>query len=429
MWEIPCAVSGNLIRLIFNTRKMKLAFVDNLPVGGGLSRFSLMLCRGLVENSPSLTIDYFIHYHNLKHIPEIKDIARVKVRVLRSSIPKKTTGRIVQRVNAAIGRNKSNDGRILQEIERMVNKSYDIAYFPSAHMMKRPNLRVPIVGTLHDFNWKYFFGQQIFPTSFVEMMDREILNWMNNGFNVCSSQDVIDEAKKLYPSALRFPEVVAIAPVVVNADISDSRSAEILQRLNINFPYIIFPGNFFPHKNHLNLFTAFSILKKRKGFETYKLVLTGMNSEQVSRGIAEGRGVQLITKNSSSENYDVMGMGYQSNEVIDALIKNARLLVSPSIYEAICTPGMDAWNFGTPTAISDIPPFREHEKTWGIRTAFFDPMDPQNIADTIESYLDNYNTAKEDGKISKINMARYLPGAEVSRMGYMEVFKKAISAT
>ncbi|MEO8413536.1 MAG: glycosyltransferase [Ginsengibacter sp.] len=403
---------------------MKLAFIDCLPVGGGLSRFSLLLCKGLIENYSSLTIDYFIHHSNLKHIPEIKSIdKRLNVKLLNSTCPKTLLSRTIKKVIKISGTEDDND-KVLNEIEKEVNSNYDLAYFPSAHMMKRPNLNIPVVGTLHDFNWKYFFGRQIFSKAFVEMMDIEILNWMNNGLNICSSQDVVDEAKKLYPEAKNFPVVIHIAPVVVHANISEEKADSILKQLNIDFPYIIFPGNFFPHKNHLNLFTAFSMLKERKGFNDYKLILTGMNSDQVTRGIAGRRGVRLLTKNSSHDDFDVMGMGYQSNEVIDALISKANLLVSPSLYEAICTPAMDAWNFGTPTAISDIPPFREHEKAWGIRSAFFDPMDPKNMADVIEAYLNNYDSAIEEGKVSQANMAKY-SWKEVTD-GYMKIFEKAM---
>jgi len=405
---------------------MKLAFVDNLQVAGGLSRFSLLLCKGLIENYPSLTIDYFIHYDNLKHIPEIKNInARVTVKILESTSPKSFPARIAAKTFSKIFKSDLKRDKVLLEIERKVGAVYDIAYFPSAHMMKRPDIKIPVVGTLHDFNWRYFFGSQNFSIPFVEMMDEEILNWMNNGLNICSSQDVVDEAKKLYPAANKFPVVVHIAPVVVNTGISAERAAEILKELKIDFPYIIFPGNFYAHKNHLNLFSAFAILRERQGFDRYKLLLTGRNSDQVKRGIAGRRGVQLLTERSGDGNCDVLGMGYQPNEAIDALISKAKLLVSPSIYEAICTPAMDAWNFGTPTAISDIPPFREHERVWGIRSAFFDPMNPENIADVLENYLSQYDKAIEDAKISRINMQKY-SWKDVA-VGYMGVFKNATS--
>ena len=349
----------------------------------------------------------------------------MNILLLETTKPKTFQRKILQKLVPKIASNNYHYDALMTEIQARVTTKYDLAYFPSAHMMKRPELKIPVVGTLHDFNWKYFFGQQIFTLPFVEMMDEEILRWMSKGYNACSSQDVVDEAKKLYPNAQYFPTVIPIGSVVVNRMMTEERSNQILKQLGIDFPYLIFPGNFFPHKNHLNLFAAFSILRQRKGFGNYKLLLTGFNSDQVKRGIAGKRGVQILTKNSMSDDFDVVGLGYQPNEVIDVLISKARLLVSPSLYEAICTPGMDAWSFGTPTAISDIPPFREHEKVWGIRSAFFDPNNPEDIANTIEHYLNHYEQAKIDGEISKQNLRKYSWSTVAER--YMEVFRKAVS--
>jgi len=400
---------------------MNLAFVDNLPVGGGLSRFSLLLCKGLIENDKDLRIDYYIHHDNLKMIPEVNILSdRVHVYTLMTTIPVGIFIRLFTRVRKWLNPNFGVDKGI-SEIERRITQKYDLAYFPSAHMMKRPSLKIPIVGTLHDFNWKYFFGRAIFSPSFVAVMDVEILKWMK-GHNACSSFDVVDEAKKFYPEALKYPTVVHIAPLVVNVEISDERAIELLANLNIDYPYIIFPGNFFPHKNHLNLFAAFSILRKNPKFRDYKLLLTGMGSDQVPYGIACYKGIELL--NRPDENYDVRGMGYQPNEVIDALIKNARLLISPSIYEAICTPAMDAWSFGTPTAISDIAPFREHERVLGVRSAFFDPMNPKGIAEVLENYLLDSGQMERDGKISRTNISKYT-WDDVAR-GYRAIFEQAI---
>jgi glycosyltransferase involved in cell wall biosynthesis len=154
------------------------------------------------------------------------------------------------------------------------------------------------------------------------------------------------------------------------------------------------------------------------------LVLTGANSEQVSRGVAEYKGVQLLDKKIAPKDCDIIGMGYQSNEVMDALILKARLLVSPSIYEGTCAPAMDAWSFAVPTAISDIKPFKEAELRWGVKSAFFDPMNPKNIADVIEEYLNNYEKAKQDAIISQSRMFEYT-WKDVAN-SYMNVFKQAV---
>ena len=402
---------------------MKIAFVDNLQVGGGLSRFSLLLCKSLIEKDNTIQIDYFIHSQNLKLVPELLGIKNVNVIVLKSTLPFGFLEKVVFKLKTILGI-KHSENPVIAEIEKVVDQKYDLAYFPSAHMMERPTLKIPIVGTLHDFNWKYFFGRQIFSKSFVQKMDTEILKWMNGGYNVCSAQDVVDEARKLYPGMKNYPEVVHIAPVIFNSEISESRSKEILKALNITYPYIIFPGNFFPHKNHLNLFTAFYLLKQKDAFKQYKLLLTGMNSDQVPLAKAEYRGIRLVSETNGHEEFDIMGLGYQTNECIDVLIANAQLLVSPSIYEAICTPAMDAWNFGVPTAISDIPPFREHEKAWGIHSVFFDPMNPKDMAEKIENALTDYENTKANGKLSREKMLNY--SWEKVTEGYLTIFKKAI---
>ena len=46
-----------------------------------------------------------------------------------------------------------------------------------------------MVGTLHDFNWKYFFGTQTFSNAFISMMNTAIMEWMNGFVTVCSAED------------------------------------------------------------------------------------------------------------------------------------------------------------------------------------------------------------------------------------------------
>jgi len=398
---------------------MKLAFVDNLPVGGGLSRYSLGLCKNLTNQYPDLVIDYYIHEDNEKRMQELFLVERLKVIPLRSTKRVSKTKYYSSKIFSKLGISDKAD-KTIKEIEKCITGKYDLAYFPTAHMMKRPDLRIPIVGTFHDFNWKYFFGSTIFDNSFVQMMNVETMKWFQNGENITLSNFTHDEARKLFPAANNFPKVIHIGPLSVYSTITTERSNNILKDLKIDFPYIIYPGNFFPHKNHLNLFTAFNLLKQKAGFENYKLLLTGAGSDQIKFGCAEYRGVKLAT----ASDYDVRGMGYQSNEQMDALIMEAKLMVSPSIYEEMCQPAMDAWSFGTPTALSDIPPFREHETVLGIRSAFFDPMNPLNIAEVLEHYLINYEQAKSDGNYSKLKMAENTWAIVTKK--YMDVFEKAI---
>ena len=403
---------------------MKIAFVDNLPVGGGLSRFSLKLCESLINNYKDLKIDYFIHENNLEQIPEIITLnERVVVKLLQTTKKRNKAISLLNRVANKVFRVAVIKNKTIKEIEQRVGKDYQLAYFPSAHMMEMPNLYIPIAGTIHDFNWRYFFGAEIFSNDFIIKMDKAIQQWLNKAACISSAQDVVNEAKKLYPTSKNYPAVIPIAQVVVSAKIEKSKAVEILQKLKINYPYIIFPGNFFPHKNHLNLFTAFYLLKQQPAFKSYKLILTGMGTDKIKKAVAEYRGIRKVL--NDLDEFDVIGMGYQSNESIDALIMNAALLVSPSIYEAICTPAMDAWSYATPTAISDIAPFREHEKAWGVKTAYFDPMNPHNIAETLAHCLMEIDKSKSNALISQKQLAMYT--WDKIAISYMNVFIKAIN--
>ncbi len=401
---------------------MKIAFIDNLPVGGGLSRFSLKLCVNLIENFQDLEIDYFIHEGNLLQIPEINSLGkRVTVKILETTRQKNGILNFANKVTNKLFRYPLFSSNTIKEIEDNIGEQYKVAYFPCAHMMKMPALKIPIVGTIHDFNWRYFFGVEIFDNKFANMMDKEIQKWLDNAFCVSSSYDVVNEAKLMYPKSKNYPKVIPIAQVVVSEKIENNKADEILKNIGIDFPYIIFPGHFFPHKNHLNLFTGFYLLKQNPAFKDYKLVLTGVSTDKVKRAKATYRGIRKVL--NDTEDYDIIGMGYQPNEIIDALIMKATLLVSPSIYEAICTPAMDAWSFGTPTAISDIPPFKEHESTWGIKSAFFDPMNPHHISEVLTNCLSNVDEIRTDAKVSQERLLNY--GWDKIANAYMNVFIKA----
>jgi glycosyltransferase involved in cell wall biosynthesis len=401
---------------------MKIAFIDNLPVGGGLSRFSLKLCQSLIEKYKDFQIDYYIHQSNLKQIPEINNLGnRVVVKVLESSKSKNAILFFCSRVIKKLLKYNFYYKNDIEEIEKLIGKNYALAYFPCAHMMQMPSLPIPIVGTIHDFNWRYFFGAEIFDNKFTKFMDVEIQHWLNNAHCISSSHDVVDEARLMYPQIKKYPTVIPIAQVVISKKLEEEVANKHLQKLEIDFPYIIFPGHFYPHKNHLNLFTAFYLLKQNPLFSKYKLLLTGVSTSKVEKAIATYRGLRKVV--NENETYDVIGMGYQPNEVLDVLIMKANLLVSPSIYEAICTPAMDAWSFATPTAISNIPPFAEHEKTWGTKTAYFDPMNPHDIAEVLSNCLLNLDKMKDDAKISQNKLLEYSWDKIAEQ--YMNVFLNA----
>lgn len=148
------------------------------------------------------------------------------------------------------------------------------------------------------------------------------------------------------------------------------------------------------------------------------LVLTGPGTEIIN-GHATVIGIEMGGKPS-----DVIGLGYVTNTQIDSLIQRASVVVNTSLYEAGNGSGLDAWEMGTPVAMSNIPSFIEHLKVQGLLAEVFDPRSPLDIAEKIYSIINNkekseYNSKKSIESIHDITWKN-------TALKYINIFEEAI---
>jgi glycosyltransferase involved in cell wall biosynthesis len=115
-------------------------------------------------------------------------------------------------------------------------------------------------------------------------------------------------------------------------------------------PFLLYPANRWPHKNHETLFRALASLPE------YRLVLTGYDG-------AVPDGVDSRGRVSAGE--------------LAGLYRRAAALVFPSLYEGFGQPVLEALASGCPVACSDLPPLRE---VAGETAVYFDPREPESIA-------------------------------------------------
>ncbi len=119
-------------------------------------------------------------------------------------------------------------------------------------------------------------------------------------------------------------------------------------------PFLFYPANAWPHKNHERLFEAVALL--RREHRDLRLVLTGDHADVPDFVDARGRVSQ--------------------DELVE-LYRRASALVFPSLYEGFGQPVLEALACACPVACSDLPPLRE---VAGDAAAYFDPVDPESIA-------------------------------------------------
>jgi glycosyltransferase involved in cell wall biosynthesis len=134
--------------------------------------------------------------------------------------------------------------------------------------------------------------------------------------------------------------------------------------------FILYPAAFWSHKNHENLLRA--VRKLQETGLTIPLVLVGA---QV--GIYATINKLIHSLNLQNQ---VHTLGHVSNSELTSLLKNAQVVVIPSLFEAMSLTVWDAQKLGTAVACSSVAPFPCQV---GNTAQLFDPHDPESIASAI----------------------------------------------
>jgi glycosyltransferase involved in cell wall biosynthesis len=138
-------------------------------------------------------------------------------------------------------------------------------------------------------------------------------------------------------------------------------------------PFLLYPANFWPHKNHNVLLDAFGILRARD--PELKLVLTG--------GEASFAAPALQAKLRQE---GVECRGYVTKEELACLMGSAEGLVFPSTYEGFGMPVLEALQRGTPVACSNASSLPE---VGGDSAEYFDPKSSEDIVAAVERAIGN----------------------------------------
>jgi glycosyltransferase involved in cell wall biosynthesis len=181
--------------------------------------------------------------------------------------------------------------------------------------------------------------------------------------------------------------------VLANSDLSSDRVAVIHPRLFnrlqrqepqntiealkrrslLEHNFLLYPANFWLHKNHRVLFTALGMYRARHPESELKLVCTGVPDKQMEdlRGAVQRMGL---------EEWIVLA-GYLSDEEFAALLQSCLAVIFPSLYEGFGMPLLEAMAFGKPVLCSNVTSLPE---VAGDAALYFDPRRPQEIVSAIE---------------------------------------------
>jgi glycosyltransferase involved in cell wall biosynthesis len=131
-------------------------------------------------------------------------------------------------------------------------------------------------------------------------------------------------------------------------------------------PFLLYPANRWPHKNHARLLEAFALVRRQR--PELRLVLTGAGHD----GIPLPDGVEA--------------RGRVSDDELVGVLQRASALVFPSLYEGFGQPPLEAMACGCPVACSSTTSLPE---VVGDAARTFDPTDVEAIAAAVLDVLES----------------------------------------
>lgn len=169
------------------------------------------------------------------------------------------------------------------------------------------------------------------------------------------------------------PATVHVTPLASSLGATDADPEEVLLRLGVSRPFVLFAGTLEPRKNVVRLIRAYRRIAG--GGLSHTLVLagpTGWGADGVARELAHaGPGAIVRT-------------GLLSPEDLDALYRTADAVAYPTLYEGFGLPVVEAMARGAPvvtSAVSSIP------EVGGDDVVYVDPRDEESIAAGLERVL------------------------------------------
>ena len=140
--------------------------------------------------------------------------------------------------------------------------------------------------------------------------------------------------------------------------------------------YLLYPANFWKHKNHEMLLTAFGMACHTGLAPDVKLVCTGAPGARRDWLINASHAMNLADR--------VLFPGYLPSAELAVLLANCRGVVFPSLYEGFGLPVIEAMAAGVPVACSNTASLPEVATDAAI---LFDPRVPTQMAQAIISLV------------------------------------------
>jgi glycosyltransferase involved in cell wall biosynthesis len=229
---------------------------------------------------------------------------------------------------------------------------------------------------------------------------------------------ISDYTRKTVIDKLNFPpENVFTIPIALQDQHRDP-SAAVRQRVRekfafLNKKYCLYPANFWPHKNHKMLITAFAMYQHRYPAYDLHLVFTG---EKIGN-----HGILADSIRQMGIEKKIHFTGFLPGDEIAVIWEHAYFLIYPSLFEGFGIPLVEAMRYNKPILASHVTSIPE---VAGDAALYFDPKKPEQIVDALRSILEDKSLYKQLVERGQQQLKQYNPSEMEDR--YLAVLHQAV---
>jgi len=294
-------------------------------------------------------------------------------------------------------------GGLFSEAEKLIAPIYSTRLLAS---------RRPFLFTLHDLQEKYYPRN----FSFAQRIWRDFVNKSLSR----AADGIICESSHVKSDIQRFlavdPSKITVIPAPPGPSLFSEHvdSAEFKQGVSkamLPAQYLFYPAQFFPHKNHMRLVEALSLVLRT--YPQCHLLLTGQKKYEFRRVMARVAELGIEDR--------VTHLGYVDTDMLAIVYLRATLVVVPTLFESISIPVYEAFRLGVPVSASNVVALPEQIGDAGV---LFDPFSVADMAEKISAILGSAELRTElirrgKDRIGALTLDRYASELEliIDRLG------------
>ena len=258
------------------------------------------------------------------------------------------------------------------DLPRLLRKHRIDVLFAGTHL--RRDIEIPQICWIPDF--QHVYRTDFFSVEERHNRDQQFARVMAEADRVIvSNQCSCADAVRLYPESR---QKLAVLPFTMylgrgwrNAD-----AAKVVRKYDLPEKFLLFPSQFWKHKNHLMVFRAIQLMREH-GIDDAVLVCTGFAHDYRFPNYAKELR-EFISAHKLAGAVHVLGLLPRHEQV--QLMRASAAIMQPSLFEGWSAVIEECRSLGKQVFASDIPMHREQ---FAERVHLFEPTSAQALSDLL----------------------------------------------